>query len=131
MPYITSIILRTEHKELPRWLRKNYDAVGNFYYLNAWDNDEILNADVRRELQIDVHNPMEVIPLYHDELLKFADAYDRYRKCRSIFNPQYWELKRAARDIRKLYAWVDTVQPKYGIAWAEFYYSFDTKEDED
>ncbi len=131
MPYITSIILQTDSKELPRWLRKNYDAEGNFYYLNAWDNDEILNADVRRELQIDVRNPMEVIPLYHDELLKFADVYDRYRKCRSIFNPQYWELKRAARDIRKLYAWVDAVQPKCGIAWAEFYYCFDTKEDED
>jgi hypothetical protein len=129
MPYITSIILRTSSKELPRWLRKNYDATGNFYYLNAWDNDEILNADVRRELKIDINNPEEVIYLYHDELLKFADVYDRYRKCRSIFNPQYWELRRAARDMRKLHAWLDAVRPKYSLAWAEFYYTFDTKED--
>lgn len=129
MPYITSIILRTDSKELPRWLRKNYDANGNFYYLNAWDNDEVLNADVRRELRIDINNPEEVIPLHHDELLKFAYAYDRYRKCRSIFNPQYWELRRAARDMRKLYAWLDAVRPKYSLAWAEFYYTFDTKED--
>lgn len=129
MPYITSIILRTEHKELPRWLQKNYDAEGKFYYLNAWDNDEILNADVRRELRIDINDPEEVIYLCHDELLKFADVYDRYRKCKSIFNPQYWELKRAARDMRKLYAWVEAVRPKYSLAWAEFYYTFDTKED--
>ena len=118
MPYITSIILRTSSKELPRWLRKNYDAVGNFYYLNAWDNDEILNADVRRELKIDINNPEEVIYLYHDELLKFADVYDRYRKCRSIFNPQYWELRRAARDMRKLYVWLEATRPKYSLAWA-------------
>ena len=127
MPYITSIVLRTEHKELPRWLRKNYDANSKYYYLNAWDNDEILSADVRRELQID--HAEEVIYLYYDELLKFADIYDRYRKCKSIFNPQYWELKRAARDMRKLHAWLDTVRPKYSLAWAEFYYTFDTKED--
>lgn len=129
MPYITSIILRTSSKELPRWLRKNYDAVGKFYYLNAWDNDEILNADVRRELKIDTNNPEEVIYLYHDELLKFADVYDRYRKCRSIFNPQYWELRRAARDMRKLYVWLEATRPKYSLAWAEFYYTFETKED--
>lgn len=129
MPYITSIILRTSSKELPRWLRKNYDAVGNFYYLNAWDNDEILNTDVRRELKIDTNNPEEVIYLYHDELLKFADVYDRYRKCRSIFNPQYWELRRAARDMRKLYVWLEATRPKYSLAWAEFYYTFDTKEE--
>ena len=116
MPYITSIILRTDEKELPRWLRKNYDANGNYYYLNAWDNDEILNADVRRELKIDINNPEEVIYLYHDELLKFADVYDRYRKSRSIFNPQYWELRRAARDMRKLHAWLNAVQPKYSLA---------------
>jgi hypothetical protein len=128
MPYITSIILRTDEKELPRWLRKNYDAVGNFYYLNAWDNDEILNVDVRRELKIDINNPEEVIYLYHDELLKFANVYDRYRKCRSIFNPQYWELRRAARDMRKLYVWLEATRPKYSLAWAEFYYTFDTKE---
>ena len=129
MPYITSIILRTDSKELPRWLRKNYDAVGNFYYLNAWDNDKVLNADVRRELKIDINNAEEIIYLYHDELLEFADVYDRYRKCKSIFNPQYWELRRAARDMRKLYVWLDTVRPKYSLAWAEFYYTFDTKED--
>lgn len=129
MPYITSIILRTDSKELPRWLRKNYDAVGDFYYLNAWDNDEILNADVRRELQININNPEETICLYHDELLTFANAYDRYRKCQSIFNPQYWELRRAARDMRKLYAWLIAAQPKYSLAWVEFYYTFDTKED--
>lgn len=104
MPYITSIILRTEHKELPRWLQKNYDAEGKFYYLSAWDNDEILNADVRRELQIDINDPEEVIYLYYDELLKFANVYNQYRKCKSIFNPQYWELRRAARDMWKLYA---------------------------
>jgi hypothetical protein len=129
MPYITSIILRTDSKELPRWLRKNYDAAGNFYYLNAWDNDEILNADVRRELKIDINNPEEVIYLYHDELLKFADVYDRYLKCKSIFNPQYWELRRAALEMRKLYVWLEATRPKYSLAWAEFYYSFDTKED--
>ena len=93
MPYITSIILRTEHKELPRWLQKNYDAEGKFYYLNAWDNDEILNADVRRELRIDINDPEEVIYLYHDELLKFADVYDQYRKCKSIFNPPILGIK--------------------------------------
>ena len=129
MPYVTSIILRTEHKELPRWLQKNYDAEGKFYYLNAWDNDEILNADVRRELRIDINNPEEVIYLYHDELLKFANVYDQYRKCKSIFNPQYWELRRAARDMRKLYAWLDAVRPKYSLAWEEFYYTFAIKED--
>lgn len=129
MPYVTSIILRTEHKELPRWLQKNYDAEGKFYYLNAWDNDEILNADVRRELRIDINDPEEVIYLYHDELLKFANVYDQYRKCKSIFNPQYWELRRAARDMRKLYAWLDAVRPKYSLAWEEFYYTFNTKED--
>ena len=127
MPYITSIVLRTEHKELPRWLRKNYDANGKYYYLNAWDNDEIFSADVRRELRID--HAEEVIYLYYDELLKFADIYDRYRKSKSIFNPQYWELRRAARDMRKLHAWLDAVRPKYSLAWAEFYYTFDTKED--
>lgn len=126
MPYITSIILRTDSKELPRWLRKNYDANGNYYYLNAWDNDEILSADVRRELRID--HAEEVIYLYYGELLKFADLYDRYRKCKSIFNPQYWELRRAARDMRKLYAWLNAVQPKYSLAWTEFYYTFDSKE---
>ena len=129
MPYVTSIILRTEHKELPRWLQKNYDAKGKFYYLNAWDNDESLNADVRRELRIDINDPEEVIYLYHDELLKFADVYDPYCKCKSIFNPQYWELRRAARDMRKLYAWLGAVRPKYSLAWAEFYYTFDIKED--
>ena len=127
MPYITSIVLRTEHKELPRWLRKNYDANGDYYYLDAWDNDKILSADVRRELHID--HADEVIYLYYGELLKFADVYDRYRKSKSIFNPQYWELRRAARDIRKLYAWLDAVRPKYSLAWAEFYYTFDVKED--
>ena len=129
MPYITSIILRTEHKELPRWLQKNYDAEGKYYYLSAWDNDEILNADVRRELQIDINDPEEVIYLYYDELLKFANVYDQYRKCKSIFNPQYWELRRAARDMRKLYAWLDAVRPKYSLAWEEFYYTFAIKED--
>lgn len=129
MPYITSIILRTDSKELPRWLRKNYDAEGNFYYLNAWDNDEILNADVRRELRIDINYPEEIIYLYHDELLKFADVYDRYLKCKSIFNPQYWELRRAALDMRKLYTWLKATRSKYSLAWVEFYYTLDTKED--
>ena len=130
MPYITSIILRTEHKELPRWLQKNYDAEGKFYYLNAWDNDEVLNTDVRRELHININlEAEEIYYLYHDELLKFANLYDRYRKSKSIFNPQYWELRRAARDMRKLYMWLDAVRPKYSLAWAEFYYTFDTKED--
>ena len=128
MPYITSIVLRTDSKELPRWLRKNYDANGNYYYLNAWDNDEILSADVRRELRID-NKPEEIVYLYYGELLKFADVYDRYAKCRSIFNPQRWEIRRAARDMRKLHAWLNAVQPKYSLAWAEFYYTFDTKED--
>ena len=85
------------------------------------------SADVRRELRID--HAEEVIYLYYDELLKFADIYDRYRKSKSIFNPQYWELRRAARDMRKLHAWLDAVRPKYSLAWAEFYYTFDTKED--
>jgi hypothetical protein len=129
MPYITSIVLRTDSKELPRWLRKNYDADGKYYYLNAWDNDEVLNADVRRELRIDINNPEEVIYLYHDELLKFANVCDRYRKSKSIFNPQYWELRRAARDMRKLYVWLEANRPKHTLAWAEFYYTFDIKED--
>jgi len=127
MPYITSIILRTNEKELPRWLRKNYDANSNYYYLDAWDNDEILSADVRRELHID--HAEKVIYLYYGELLKFADVYDRYAKCRSIFNLQRWEIRRAAREMRKLHAWLDTVRPKYSLAWVEFYYTFETKED--
>ena len=129
MPYITSIILRTDEKELPRWLRKNYDADGKYYYLSAWNNNEILNAEVRRELHIDLDDAEEVIYLHYNELLKFANAYDRYRKCRSIFNPQYWKLRRAARDMRKLYAWLDAVRPSYSLAGAEFYYTFDVKED--
>lgn len=130
MPYITSIVLRTEHKELPRWLRKNYDANGNYYYLNAWDNDEILSADVRRELFKHTDKESEdIIYLHYSELLKFADVYDRYTKNLNIFNLQRWELKRAARDMRKLYAWLDAVRPKYSLAWEEFYYTFDTKED--
>ena len=130
MPYITSILVRTDSKELPRWLRKNYDADNKCYFLDAWDSNKNLNIDVRRELRININKePEEIIYLRYDELLKFADVYDRYRKSKSIFNPQYWELRRAARDMRKLYTWLDAVQPKYSLAWAEFYYTFNTKED--
>lgn len=130
MPYITSIILRTEHKELPRWLRKNYDADNKYYFLNAWDRDEILDVDVRRELfqHIDP-DPEEFVYLHYSELLPYANVYERYVKCRSIFNPQYWELRRAARDMRRLYKWLDAVRPKHTLAWAEFYYNFDVKEE--
>ena len=130
MPYLTSIVLWTDSKEVPRWLKKNYDVGGKYYYLDAWDYDAILDNDVRRELRINIdEQPEEVVYLYYDELLKIADAYDRYAKCRSIFNPQYWEVRRAARHIRRLYDWLDTVRPKHSLAWAEFYYTFDTKED--
>lgn len=130
MPYITSIVLRTDSKELPRWLGKNYDARGKYYYLNAWDSHAILNADARRELfkYID-RKPEDIVYLHYTELLKFADLCDRYVKNLSIFNLQRWELRRAARDMRKLYVWLDAVRPKYSLAWAEFYYTFDTKED--
>ena len=130
MPYITSIVLRTDSKELPRWLRKNYDAVGNYYHLNAWDSHEILNADVRRELfKHTDREPEDIVYLHYSELLKFANVYDRYAKNLNIFNLQRWELKRAARDMRKLYVWLEANRPKHTLAWAEFYYTFDIKED--
>ncbi len=130
MPYITSILLRTEHKELPRWLRKNYDADNKYYFLNAWDSNEILNADVRRELfkYIDP-NPEEIIYLHYSELLKFANVYDRYARNLFILNPQRWELRRAARDMRRLHKWLDAIRPKHTLAWAEFYYTFNAREE--
>ena len=122
MPYITSILVRTDSKELPRWLRKNYDADNKCYFLDAWDSNGILSADVRRELHINIDKQSEeIVYLNYDELLKFADVYDQYRKSKSIFNPQYWELRRAARDVRKLHTWLDAIRPKYSLAWAEFY----------
>ena len=130
MPYITSIVLWTDSKDMPRWLKKNYDVSGKYYYLDAWNRNEILDNDVRRELRINMElQPEEIVYLHYDELLRFASLYNRYAKNHSIFNSQRRELRRAARHIRRLYDWLDTVRPKHSLAWAEFYYTFETKED--
>ena len=130
MPYLTSIVLWTDSKEVPRWLKKNYDVEGKYYYLDAWNHDKILDNDVRRErcIQLD-YKAEDIFYFHHDKLLEYVEAYSQQMKYRSIFNPLWWELRHAARDMRRLYNWLNTVRPKYSLAWAEFYYTFDTKED--
>ena len=114
MSGISGIILRTEHKKLPRWLRKNATGVEYAYVITAWKSDEIISDGIRRKIFHDSSYRANQPNYLHSSELPIIEAILAHEVNRD------GDFRSSLRDIKRLIKWLNKTGAKHTLNFCDY-----------